>query len=423
MSVSTSNSTQVFTGGQSVLSFNFRALTAFPNYIQVSVVALTGGTVTALSYSTQYTVSINSSGVGGTVTISPTFGSNYNYVVSRKTAILQSSNYTDYNAFPASTLENNLDQLTMIEQEFNTNQLLTFSYPIGTSNTYSTIIPVPSIGTVLGSDPTGTFFGSIIIPSGATGAQGIPGTNGSSGSNGVGVPSGGTTGQVLTKSSGTNYDTYWAVAAGGGITSVSSSTADVTIVSTSTTPIITSVNAATSGSNKILRLDSSGKLPPLDGSNLTNLPSGSIPYVKISETQTSGTQGGTATSGSWLTRVLNTTNSDTQGISSLLSNQVTLPIGTYLVVAYAPFLGVDASQIRLQNITTTTTLITGQNVSINATNQGGCCFLSGKFVLVSASTLEVQYQVSASISTFGLGQAAGFGTSEVYTIVEFQKVS
>ena len=104
-SVSTTSSTQTFAGGQSVLTFNFRALTAFPNYIQVSVVALTGGTVTALSYSTQYTVAINSSGVGGTVTVSPTYGSNFNYVVFRQTAILQSSAYTDYNAFPASTLE------------------------------------------------------------------------------------------------------------------------------------------------------------------------------------------------------------------------------------------------------------------------------------------------------------------------------
>lgn len=41
------------------------------------------------------------------------------------------------------------------------------------------------------------------------GAAGTNGTNGTNGSNGVGVPAGGTTGQVLKKNSGTNYDTAW----------------------------------------------------------------------------------------------------------------------------------------------------------------------------------------------------------------------
>ena len=163
MSVSTTNSTQTFAGGQSVLTFNFRALTSFPQYIQVSAVALTGGTVTALSYSTQYTVTVSTTGVGGTVIVSPTFGTNYNYVVYRSTAILQSSAYTDYNAFPASTLENNLDQLTMIDQEASTDRSLQLSFPIGTSTTYSTTMPIPSIGTVIGTDPTGTEFINIVL--------------------------------------------------------------------------------------------------------------------------------------------------------------------------------------------------------------------------------------------------------------------
>lgn len=233
MSVATTNSTQTFAGGQSVLTFNFRALTSFPNYIQVSVVALTGGTVTALTYGTQYSAVINSSGVGGTVTVSPTYGSNFNYIVYRKTAILQSSSYSNYNAFPASTLENGLDQLTMIEQESNTNSGLQLTYPIGTTG-YSNTFPIPSIGTVIGTNSAGTMFINILpAPSGATGSIGPSGSTGS-------------------------------------VSSVSSSTADITVVSTSTTPIITSVNAATAGSNKILRLDSLGNIPTLSAKNLTS---------------------------------------------------------------------------------------------------------------------------------------------------------
>lgn len=48
-------------------------------------------------------------------------------------------------------------------------------------------------------------------PTGPTGPQGTPGV----GSGGAGIPAGGTTGQLLSKKSATDYDTQWAAAAGG----------------------------------------------------------------------------------------------------------------------------------------------------------------------------------------------------------------
>ena len=48
---------------------------------------------------------------------------------------------------------------------------------------------------------------------GATGATGSAGATGATGSAGAGVATGGTSGQVLTKNSGTNYDTGWATPA------------------------------------------------------------------------------------------------------------------------------------------------------------------------------------------------------------------
>jgi len=47
-------------------------------------------------------------------------------------------------------------------------------------------------------------------------------TSGVQGDPGVGVPAGGTTGQVLAKNSGTNYDTEWVDAATGGAGAVAS---------------------------------------------------------------------------------------------------------------------------------------------------------------------------------------------------------
>ena len=53
---------------------------------------------------------------------------------------------------------------------------------------------------------------------GATGATGPQGETGPAGSPGVGIPTGGTTGQVLSKASGTDYDTEWATPSGGDVT-------------------------------------------------------------------------------------------------------------------------------------------------------------------------------------------------------------
>jgi Phage Tail Collar Domain/Collagen triple helix repeat (20 copies) len=50
-------------------------------------------------------------------------------------------------------------------------------------------------------------------PQGAAGATGVQGATGPTGPAGQGVPTGGTTGQVLTKKSNTNYDTQWSASA------------------------------------------------------------------------------------------------------------------------------------------------------------------------------------------------------------------
>lgn len=55
---------------------------------------------------------------------------------------------------------------------------------------------------------------------GAQGPQGIQGIQGPAGADGVGVPAGGTTGQVLSKASGTDYDTEWTTPSDGDVTDV-----------------------------------------------------------------------------------------------------------------------------------------------------------------------------------------------------------
>lgn len=79
-------------------------------------------------------------------------------------------------------------------------------------------------------------------PAGPEGEQGIPGPQGDPG---VGVPAGGSAGEVLAKIDGTDYNTEWVPAGGGGggtVTSVSVTTANGvsgTVATATTTPAIT----------------------------------------------------------------------------------------------------------------------------------------------------------------------------------------
>jgi len=115
MTVETSVRKQSFNGGQTSLDFTFKTLPDHPEYIKV--VAVTSGTETLLTYLTQYTVTIASDGVGGTVIVSPSYGTEYTYTVYRETDKVQESDYNDYNQFPADTVENDMDRLTCISQE------------------------------------------------------------------------------------------------------------------------------------------------------------------------------------------------------------------------------------------------------------------------------------------------------------------
>lgn len=78
------------------------------------------------------------------------------------------------------------------------------------------VVMVGDRATITITDKDGTTTAH--IRNGADGLDGAPGATGPQGPAGPGVPAGGTTGQVLKKVSGTNYDTEWADESGGGST-------------------------------------------------------------------------------------------------------------------------------------------------------------------------------------------------------------
>lgn len=166
---------------------------------------------------------------------------------------------------------------------------------------------------------------------------------------------------------------------------------------------------------------------------LPNVPSGAgplplanapaYPYVKVSNTQTSGTHGGTSTSGSWLSCILNTKDNDTGGIATLTSNKVTLPSGTYKVIGMQSFDSPGTSQIRIYNATDSAILLNGFSCTEPGTNNHKLPnVVSGQFTIASSKDIVMQYQVGNGVSVTGLGEAVNFGT-EVYATVEFTKIA
>ena len=143
----------------------------------------------------------------------------------------------------------------------------------------------------------------------------------------------------------------------------------------------------------------------------------------FNESQASGTYGGTATSGSYVKRTLNTTVINTITGCSIASSVITLPAGTFMVYASAPAFEVGSHKIRLQNMTASTTLqlgMTSFNETINDIQT--ISVLQAYFTLATSSTVELQHRVGTTKATNGFGERCSFGDSEVYSQIAIQKV-
>lgn len=168
------------------------------------------------------------------------------------------------------------------------------------------------------------------------------------------------------------------------------------------------------------------------GTNLTftgttiSASSGSVAYAQYNDEKSLGTPGGTFTAGAWQTRTLNTEAADSGGFGSLSSNQITLSTGTYVVSAHAPAFATRLNQLRLQNITDTTTILFGGPVNAAVTAgveaQVSMAFVEGLFIIATPKTIELQHTCQTTRATDGFGFAGSF-TTEVYAVVKLWKIA
>ena len=158
MSVASTTRKQQFTLDQvtTEFDFTFRAIDAAPTDIKCRV--YNGGTTGTLTYTTDYTADVEEDGIGGTVTLADAGAVSLGTLtVYRVTTNTQSSDYEDYNQFPADTLEGDLDRRTLLSQE--TAEDVVRSLKLDVTQDMTSIdatIPVPAKGDIFGWDTAGT---------------------------------------------------------------------------------------------------------------------------------------------------------------------------------------------------------------------------------------------------------------------------
>ena len=147
--------------------------------------------------------------------------------------------------------------------------------------------------------------------------------------------------------------------------------------------------------------------------------------LHVTDEKIGATEGGSFSSGAWRTRTLQTEETNEITSATLVSNQITLPAGTYMIDAWASAYRVASHKCRWYNITDGSTVING-STERSADDAGTAMSASkarGRFTIAGTTVFELQHRCETSNATSGFGNAAGLGAAEVYAEVMIWKVS
>jgi len=172
---------------------------------------------------------------------------------------------------------------------------------------------------------------------------------------------------------------------------------NVTSLSSSTSTTVTSLSTAIAGAG------------------------GAQQRMLVREEQASGTYGGAASAGS-NTRTLNTVVYNTITGSSLASNQITLPAGTYWIRAVAPAYAVGVHRLRVIRASDSATLIVGA-VGYAPGTAYETAEISAPITLASTTAIYIDHHCASASSLVGLGTCAALsGEIEIFCSVDIIKL-
>lgn len=170
-------SKQTMTAAKVNYDFSFRALVSAPGDIKCTRTITATNTDQTMTRVTDipspssatdvlsYVVSIATDGIGGTITVAwPS--TSCTITIYRETTDTQSSDYEDYNQFPAETVESDFDKRTLKSQEMQEalDRALKFSITAPTGSA----LPSPVANTYLGWDSDGVLLENKTIATGGT---------------------------------------------------------------------------------------------------------------------------------------------------------------------------------------------------------------------------------------------------------------
>jgi hypothetical protein len=144
----------------------------------------------------------------------------------------------------------------------------------------------------------------------------------------------------------------------------------------------------------------------------------------FTDSKASGADGGTATSGSWLTRTLNTTQYNNITACSLASNQITLTAGTYYFDCYGIAGQVTRHQAKLRNVTAGTDAIVGSSeCTIDASVAPTHSTVRGVVTITGSTVFELQHRVETTKTSTGFGIGNSFGLTMVFAEVVIRQIA
>ena len=178
--------------------------------------------------------------------------------------------------------------------------------------------------------------------------------------------------------------------------------------------------SATGTTNQVLRMNSGATA--LEFATVSGTTFGSA-LLHVRDEKANGTNAGTFTSGSYVKRDLNTTLTNEISGASISSSVITLPAGTYYIIASAPQLYVASHKIKLRNTTDGSDTLIGTTEYANPSADTTRSFVAGRFTIAGQKNFELQHRCSTTVADFGFGYRASFGDIEVYTDVQIWKVA
>lgn len=399
MTLSTTTSRITYAGNSVTTAFSFPYYFISSSDLVVTERVDATGVETLKTITTDYAVTGAGVAAGGTVTMVTATATGTTLVIYRSPAVTQDLDLVENDALPAEELEKRLDKVTMLAQRLSDRLDRSVRLTDAYSATFTPTLPsvltplylmrVNAAGTgidvvsqtSIATDPflPTTTKGDLVVSTGSTNVRQAIGANNT----------------VLTADSAQTNGLKWAKVA------------------------VASLDSASATSTQILTANGSG------GAAYA-APATQYPQIAVvRDEKASGTDGGTATTGSFLTRTLNTLN-NTLSYSwiSLATNQITLTAGTYAVEASSPYRNTNLTKSKLRNITDSTDALIGSSqYSASGDNVCANSLISGVFTIAGTKVFELQYRVSNTAGTADLGVGCGFTVNEVYSIVTITKLA